>query len=212
MFRLRVFVLSAVLAALALSACSGSAPQLIGAYPKDAPDYAASSTLLVYNSFLTLEVADVDWAADQALQAATDRGGYLVSSQTWYADGQKRRTLTLAVPAPYFDDLRQALLRLGRLVSETVSSEPKPIRGDDWNTFAHITVQFQPAAPVISLPKLPNFGWDPGRTFAQAFGVFFTLFTFLVDAVIWVTVILGPFVLMGLGLRTVVRKLRKPKA
>jgi hypothetical protein len=214
MFRFHTLRWFALAAALALAACSGSAPQLIGAYPKGTTGNVAPSEalLLVYNAYLTLDVADVDSAAERATQLAYDHGGYLVSSQAWYQDGRKYATLTLAVPVPRFDDLRSALLNLGTLVSETVSGEPKPIRGDDWNTFAHITVQFQPAAPMISLPKLPDFGWNPGRTFGQAFGVFFSIFTFLVDALIWITVIVGPFVLMGFGLRAVVRRMRKPNA
>jgi hypothetical protein len=206
-FRLTVCV------ALVLTACgSGATPQLIGAHPKQSASttgYAPPAHLLVvYTSHLTLEVADVSRAAEAATRLAYDHGGYLVSSHTWYQDGRKHTTLTLAVPVPQFDALRNALLGLGTLVGETVSGEPKPIRGDDWRTFSHITLHLQPAPSAFSLPKLPVTGWDPARTFERAFGVFAAIFTFLVDIVIWATVVVGPFVLMGLGLRALARRMR----
>jgi hypothetical protein len=45
-------------------------------------------------------------------------------------------------------------------------------------------------------------------TFRAAFSVFAALFTYLVDILIWLTVVGGPFVLMGLGLRALVRRWR----
>jgi hypothetical protein len=201
---------------LVITACGGSAtPQLIGAYPKgsgESSTYAPppSNLLVVYNAFLDLEVANTDRAAEQATNLAYDHGGYLVSSQSWYQDSRKYTTLTLAVPVAQFESVRQALLGLGKLQHESVSGDlvNACCGADGWNTFSNITLQLRPARPVIALPALPSFGWSPARTFESAFGVFAALFTFLVDVVIWVAVVVGPFVLMGLGLRALWRRFR----
>jgi hypothetical protein len=201
-----------------LAACSGSAaPQLIGSYPKDtgsSPTYAPppENLLVVYNAYLELEVYETDSAARRATQLAYDHGGYLVSSQSWYQNDRKYTTLTLAVPVAQFDAVRQSLLGLGTLIAENVSGDRVSTRYsvDGWNTFSNITVQLRPSPASIILPALPSFGWNPARTFEQAFGVFASIFTFLVDIVIWVVVIVGPFVLMGLGARALMRRLRHP--
>jgi hypothetical protein len=204
-----------VVAALALAACSGSStPQLIGSHPKGAsPTYAPppANLLVVYSAYLELEVSNVDSAADRATQAAYDHGGYLVSSQSWYQGDRKYTTLTLAAPVAQFESAKRALLRLGALVGESTSGEliSADSGASEWNTFSNITVQLRPA-PGIALPSLPSTGWNPARTFERAFGVFASIFTFLADVVIWVTVIAGPFVLVGWGARALVRRLRRP--
>jgi hypothetical protein len=205
----------ALLAALALAACSGSStPQLIGSHPKGAsPTYAPppADLLVVYNAYLELEVSNVDSAADRATQAAYDRGGYLVSSQSWYQGERKYTTLSLAVPVAQFESAKKALLRLGALISETTSGElvSAGSGASEWDTFSNITVQLRPA-PGVTLPSLPSTGWNPARTFERAFGVFASIFTFLVDVVIWATVVVGPFALMGMGARALARRLKRP--
>ncbi len=203
---------------LALAACSGSAtPQLIGSYPKGGESRATypsapANLLVVYNAYLELEVSNVDSAADRAIQAACDRGGYLVSSQAWYQGDRKYATLTLAVPVAQFESTKKALLRLGTLITENTSSDlvSTGSGATDWNTFSNVTVQLRAAPAALEFPSLPSIGWNPVRTFEQAFGVFASIFTFLVDIVIWIAVIVGPFVLMGFGARSLLRRLRRP--
>jgi hypothetical protein len=202
--------------ALTLAACSGSAtPQLIGSYPKGGESSATyppppANLLVVYNAYLELEVSNVDSAADRAIQTAYDHSGYLVSSQSWYQGSRKYATLTLAVPVAQFESTKKALLRLGTLITENASGElvNTGSGATDWNTFSNITVQLRSTPAALELPSLPSIGWSPMRTFEQAFGVFASIFTFLVDIVIWVAVIVGPFVLMGLGARALMRQWR----
>jgi len=202
--------------ALLLAACSGSAtPQLIGSYPKQeavSPTYAPppANLLVVYNAYLELEVRDTDQAARRATQLAYEYGGYLVNSQSWFVEERKYTTLTLAVPVARFEAARQALSRLGALVGESISGDVvrTGYGADEWNVYSNITVQLRPAAPSFSLPPLPRFGWSPVQTFQQAFGVFASIFTFLLDILIWIVVVVGPFVLMGLGVRALIRRFR----
>jgi len=220
MFPSRTLRWIAMAAALAVTACgaAGATPQLIGAHPRDAGASAPPAghrappehLLVVYDAYLDLEVADTGTAARQATQLAYDYGGYVVSSQSWYQNGRKHTTLTLAVPAAQFDSMRGALLGLGTLIGERVSGElaSTGYGSDGWNTYSNITVHFRPAAAAFYVPALPSTGWNPARTFAQAFSVFASVFTFLVDVAIWVSVAVGPFVLMGLGAWALVRRLR----
>ena len=217
LFRRLIWVAAFILP-LALAACSGSAtPQLIGSYPKGGESSATyppppANPLVVYNAYLELEVSNVDSAADRAIQAAYDRGGYLVSSQAWYQGNRKYATLTLAVPVAQFESTKKALLRLGTLITENTSGElvNTGSGATDWNTFSNVTVQLRSTSAALELPSLPSTGWSPMRTFEQAFGVFASIFTFLVDIVIWIAVIVGPFVLMGLGARALIRRMRRP--
>jgi hypothetical protein len=209
-------------AALALAACGGQAtPELIGSYPRGPeadvvlPEAGHRSPpanlLVVYDAYLEIEVADVDRAAGQAEAITYDYGGYLASTDSWLRDGRKYTTLTLAVPVVNFEPARQAILGLGTLISETTSGHLDDSGyGDGWNTYSHITVQFRPSpgwfAP--SQPAAPTTGWSPQRTFLRAWAVVSVIFQYIADILIWVTVLVGPFALIGLGVRAVLRRVR----
>ena len=205
----------AVAACLAvLAGCGGSAtPQLIGAYPRQViATYVPPppNTLVVYNADLELSSANVESAARQAASLAYSYGGYLAGSQTWYSGADLNISLSLAVPVANYAGLHDALLGLGRLENERVTGDLVRTGYDQaqWTTYSNLMVHFRPAASMLRLPELPSFGWSPAGTFRSAFGVFAALFTFVVDIVIWVMVVIGPFVLMGFGLRALVRRLR----
>jgi hypothetical protein len=195
---------------LSLVACSGASdPQLIAAYPSNAnpKDQPASAEQFVYDAFMELEVWNPEAAAERAEERAYDCGGYLVSAQSWTQAGQKHIQLVLAVPAPNYEALHQAIQDLGALQSEHVSGQWVSSRyGSDWSVYSEITVTFHPKSS--SRPVIAASGWNPVRTLERAWRVFVTVFSFLVDVLIWVTVLVGPFILMGLGLRVIIRKLR----
>lgn len=199
MFTYRRILITIVILALSLYACSGSpSPQQIAAYPKDAPIAIAPhpSIVIVYRAYLEMIVADVDKAADRGAQFAYDCGGYLAGTQSWYADGRKATTLVLAVPTTNFYSLRQTLLSLGRMVNENITGEPvEPHYGDPWQEYSYITLHLRPAA--ANLPAFPVSGWDPGRTLQRALSVSVAILGFLADILIWVIVVAGPFVLIG---------------
>ena len=194
-----------------LAACStASEPQLIASQTIEEapiavyPVEALSGPLppVVYSASLDLKVNNVDRAVERAMVLAYENGGYLVSSQSWFQDDEKRTTLVLAVPADRFDAIRNGLLNLGSLVSEQVYGELRAYDNHAWETFSHITVKFQPrgwSLPSVDMPEL-----RPARTFVQAWGVFAAIFGFLLDVVIWIVVVVGPFVLMGWGLLKII--------
>ncbi len=218
--KIRGFLLAALGLLPLLAACAGmqATPQIIASAPREAEsglpiaEYTApaNNRLVVYSASLELEVRDVDAAAERATQLAYDYGGYLAESTSWRREGQTYTTLTLAVPVAYYEDLYAALLRLGTPRTERQSGDVVP-RGryeDEWNTFSHITVSLRPAPALVRLPPLPETGWSPMRTFWQAFGFVAGILQVLVDILIWVVVVAGPFVLIGLGVRALVRRWR----
>jgi hypothetical protein len=199
--------------AVLLAACSSpDGPEQIATYPNEAPIAVAPrypDTSVVYNATLDLEVSNVERAAERAKEIAFDQNGYLVSSQSWYQDGEKHMNIVLAVPAVRFDDVREDLLRLGSVVGEWISSELTNKQTETWETYSQMTLYLHPkesAFPEISLPK-----WRPVRTFEKAWDVFVSVFGFLLDIVIWVVVVAGPFVLIGRGIKSLIHWWRKKK-
>jgi hypothetical protein len=212
--RAQLACLAALAALLVLAACAPATPALIGAYRRDAGQPIATYVLppvgqtLVYDAYVEMEVRDTAAAADRAAQLAADHGGYLSSSQQWREEERTHATVTLAVPSHYFDSLHTALLDLGRLQSERTSGTLVSPAYPGQVIYATITVHFIPNPPVVTLPRLPGVEWNPAQTFASAFALFAAIFTFLLDIAIWLTVVVGPFALLGLGLRWLIRRPR----
>jgi hypothetical protein len=194
---------------LLMAACSGaSQPKLIGSYPSqgNSESQPVPHEQFVYDASIEMEVRNVDSAAERSEERANDYGGYLVGRQSWTQAGEEHIQLVLAVPAPNYEALHRAILDLGTLQSERVSGEWVSSRySSDWSIYSEITVTFHPrytARPVVSTT-----GWNPIRTFERAWQVFVTIFGFVIDILIWVIVLVGPFILIALGLRSVIRKL-----
>ena len=146
-------------------------------------------------------------AADRAENLAAQYGGYLASSHHWEGQDGVTYTLELAVPPEYFEDLHADLLELGDLQRETIWEDWQSYRASRQRVYSRITLILEPA---ISLRvDFPRSGWNPARTLQKATQVFFAIFGFLVDVLIWVVVVAGPFVLLGWGLYALVRRRRK---
>jgi hypothetical protein len=165
--------------------------------------------VVVYNATLDLEVLNVDRAAEKAKNLAYEYRGYLTSSQSWYQEGELHITLVLAVPVVYFDTVHQALLRLGDLVSERVTGELRPsgYGEDSWGAFSHITLHLHPKDTLLPSFNLPD--WRPVGTFTKAWRVAGAIFGFLLDILIWVGVVAGPFVLAGWTLVVLIRRRKR---
>lgn len=201
-------ILLFLLVAGLLVACSPSnAPEQIAAYPQEAPIAVAprrAETTVIYNATLDFEVSNVERSVERAKEIAFEQHGYLVSAQSWYRDGEKHSTVVLAVPAAQFDATRDQLLRMGDLMGEWVSSELSTTASDHWDSYSEITVYLHPRASILPALSLPE--WRPVRTFEKAWDVFVTIFGFLLDMVIWVAVVVGPFVVMGWGIKKLIER------
>ena len=196
---------------LALSACGSTAPRQIASYPVSppaAPEPGYTGDVVTTSADIDLVVGDVDYAADSATQLAYEHGGYPSSSRSWYQDGNKHILLELSVPATRFDSLRRRLLELGTLVADRISNEVVDTgdAGGARNRMTQVSLHLQPS----SLAPLFDVRWNPARTFASAFNVVASIFRVVVDILIWVLVVAGPFVLIGLGVRLIVRRARRP--
>jgi hypothetical protein len=176
-------------------------PQLIASYPSTKEigmyPYAPQGLVVVYNADLVIEVLNVSRAADKAANLAYEYSGYLVSSQSWYQEGELYTTLVIAVPVIHFEKVHRVLLGLGDLVSERVTGdlEPPGYGEYEWGTFSHITLHLHPKSKVFPSFSLPD--WRPLNTFAKALQVAGAIFGFLLDILIWVGVVAGPFFLAG---------------
>jgi Domain of unknown function (DUF4349) len=210
----KVFLTMVVLVVLSLAGCASKAtPQLVASYPSDAqsqhaspPGVPPSPAQFVYDAYIELEVSNVGSASSRAQELASICGGYLESSQSWHSDGKENLTLLLAVPVANYQSLHDALTRLGSLSADTVTGQwVSTGYGSEWTVYSEITLQMH--SKGISLPSLPSLpGWHPLHTLQNAFSVFTTVFGFLLDIIIWISVVLGPFVLLGYIARRLVRK------
>jgi hypothetical protein len=203
-----------ILLVTGLAGCTAKEPRQIAAYPQEGSVTVAQyipvpPAQVVYNAYLQVEVANTERAAEDAQALAEDYGGYMVSSTSWRSDGHKHYTVVLAVPAPNFEGLLAAVEDLGTLQSEQITGgwENLPY-GGEWQVYSQITVELSRRA--IAWPDLSIGGWNPGRTLENALGVSVTIFGFLIDVLIWVVVVIGPFALIGLGVRALLRRTRRP--
>lgn len=201
------FILICALLVVLLTACSrAGAPEQIAAYSLEKPIAVypqPPGSTLVYNATLDMEVSNVERAAERAKEIAFEAGGYLISAQSWYRDGEKHSTVVLAVPVYNFDFVRDDLMRLGKLIGEWISSELVSTGSNTRGQYSQVTVYFHPRES--GLPKLswPNF--HPLNTIQKAFDVFISIFGFILDILIWAIIVVGPFVLIGLGIRRLVQ-------
>jgi len=190
-----------------LAACSKmDGPEQIAAYPNEEPiamSARSSESTVIYSATLDMEVSNVERAADRAREIAFEQGGYLVSTQSWYRDGEKHTTLVLTVPAFRFDQTKDDLLRLGNLIGEWISSELGFPGNNTRETYTQITIYLHPKESVFSEFSLPK--WRPVRTLEKAWGVFVSIFGFLLDVIIWVVVVAGPFILIGWGVKRLIQ-------
>ncbi len=209
---LRVSIL--IILAILLTGCAASpGPVQVVSFPLVTPIAKYPPDPILYRTYIEVVVSDVDRAAETAAYRASAYNGYLISSDSWYADGCKVISMELAVPTHDFENLRQELLNLGQVVNESLSGQPaNPPPYNQPVGYSQITLQIRQAGYIISPPVVPPPPtWRPVRTLQQAFSVFLSIFGFLTDILIWVVVVAGPFLLIGLGIGLIIRKRRAAK-
>ncbi len=197
--------------ALTFAACS-SGPRQIASYPSGSRGSSragpsGSSYELVYSAYLELSVANIEAAAERAEQLAYDYGGYLSSSHFWEQDGRTYATLVLEIPSREFDRVREKLLRLGTLESERTDGEWVGYDSPGKESYSQIILSLKPAG--FAWPAIQPPGWRPLRTLERALQVSLAIFGFLLDVLIWIVVIAGPFVLLGWALWKLIPRQRR---
>ncbi len=114
------------------------------------------------------------------------------------------------MPSYNFESLRNELINLGQVINENMSGKPaNPPPYDRYIEYSQITLQLRSTKYYISPVEPP--GWDPMRTLRNAFSVFLSIFGFIADILIWILVVAGPFLLIGLGIGAILRQRRKSK-
>jgi len=205
----RFLTLFGVFLALMFSGCSINQTKQIAAFPKEPsaqiPNFDRKG--VIYQAYIELTVVDIDLAIDRTTNLVYQNGGYIVSSQSWPVYEGAATTLVLAVPSNNFENLRRSLLSIGDVVNDSLSGKLLD-HPDPWMTpYSHITLQLRPRNPT-PLPYIDSPPWSPKRTFQHAFSVFLTIFGFIADIIIWVVVVGGPFILIFLLVRLLIRRIR----
>lgn len=198
--------------AVVLVGCGGrgEAPRLVASYPAEnqIAVYPPSSPdiFLVYHATITIEVANFQVAMSRLENLVHEYGGYVSSSQSWYQDGRPFGTVQLSVPAFYFDQVLEKLKSIGDLISEHVSGEVvQPYHGDEtWRLYSQVTVHLRQKDSPFFSAALPD--WRPLRTLHSAWGIFVSILGFFVDILIWVGVVVGPFLLMAWGVKRLLQR------
>ncbi len=188
----------ALFALFLLTACS---PHLIAAQPREkaiatypAPVYPQSTC----TATLELGVTDVAESEAALAEIAAQHNGYVQEATAWYENDQRHSAVTLRIPAYAFQAARTEVRALGRVRDEWGQASPcRPGTG-----YAQITVYLHPKSGG-SPPSRPL------RTLQRAWGVTLTLFGYLLDALIWLTVVGGPIALLAWGAYTLYRKIRR---
>ncbi|GAB4578356.1 MAG: hypothetical protein Fur0022_10910 [Anaerolineales bacterium] len=210
------------LLALILVACQPAAntPRQIASYPQagqnsqtfSPPIGVPPTTILVYNANLDLTVWNVEDAANNALEKAAEYGGYLSASNTWMSNGQTYATLTFAIPAENYDRALSAFKRLGTVTHEQVSGKLYPSYSgqNGWDYTSYITLNLSERFETITWPSMDIPDLRPIRTLSTAIGVLVMLLGFLLDVAIWLTVVVGPFILIGWVIRRLMRGYAQP--
>ena len=203
--------------ALLLAGCAPGSATMIASYPQniDSPSLP-EATALNNSSRLSLEVDDVPYATDQAIDLAQRYGGWVVDRDCRGEGADQVANLVLAVPASSSERLRQALSGLGQVVDQATWTQDRGCATCAEVSYIYLALSPHPSTWSNVPPAPPDTpshdqNWIPAWTFQRAWQVTASIFTFLLDGLIWIAVVAGPFVLIGLGILVLVRRARHKK-
>jgi hypothetical protein len=84
----------------------------------------AAGRMVIKDAEIELLVKDSAQAIARVTQLAADQGGYIISSQSGYANGYQHATLRLGIPSPAFENTMNILRNLGiKVLKETASGQ-----------------------------------------------------------------------------------------
>jgi hypothetical protein len=78
--------------------------------------------MIIKNADMSLLVSDTDVALDGVTVIATDYGGYIISSHTWFENEHKYATVRLGVPVTEFENVLRRLRGLALKVQSEVAA------------------------------------------------------------------------------------------
>jgi hypothetical protein len=190
---------------------AGCAPRLIAASPLKIASAPRPAPTLVNNSTrLSLEVDDVPSAAYQAIDLALRYGGWVIDRSCRGTGIYQVANLILGVPPSNGERLRRALTGLGQVYDQDAWDDTRGC--STCSDVSYIYLELSPRLPAWDdaappAPGRPNGG--PAGTLRNAWLVTASIFTFLLNVLIWIVVVAGPFVLIGLGILALVRRFRR---
>ena len=183
-------------------ACDGaSEAKVIATYPRREE---AAGGPDVQSAHFELAVSDVEAAARQVAQLARRHEGYIFTFEA--PKGTGHASVVAQMPVDQFPSFRRALPRLGTVIGERITE----VVGGRPVIYTSVTVTVRSSRGPIAPYRVD--GWNPADTFRAAFAVFARLFQAVVDGLIWIAVVAGPFALMLFGLATLVRRLRRSRS
>jgi hypothetical protein len=189
---------------------AGCAPRLIASSPLNIASAPRPLPTLMYTSArLSVEVDDVPSAASQAIDLAQRYGGWVIDRACRGTGRNQIINLVLSVPASNRERLRRALTGLGRVYDQAAWNDASGC--SNCSDAAYIYLELSPSNWVWGEqpPTPPGDSRGPAETFRRAWQVTAAIFTFLLDVLIWIAVVAGPFVLIGLGILALVRRARR---
>jgi hypothetical protein len=232
--------------------------QLASASNLAAQPVARAQRMIIKNAEMELLVSDADAALDSVTLIASEYGGYIISSHSWYEQEHKYATVRLGVPVEEFENVLRRLRGLAlRVLNEIASGEDvtdqyvdlqsrltnleatrdrirefldkattveealqvneqlseiegqiEEIQGKmnylrDRAAYSTIDVQLSPEIPTPTpsptatpTPTPTPEAWRPLETARGATDVLAALTKGLLDVLIWVLIVLGPFLLV----------------
>jgi hypothetical protein len=159
-------------------------------YPGKAPDPPEWTQVDVWYSML---VARPDHAAYAVVQAVQASGGYVFEQFDHYEKGERHVVIEANVPTNGLKSFEASLASIGNLTG----SSPSAFHSGEYMTQVRVTLS--PKIPPASYVEIR--GWRPGETFEAALGVLGSILRVLIDFLIWVGVLIGPFFILGYVIR-----------
>jgi hypothetical protein len=211
MFSTPKFIWFLVLLALLLAGCAPGSPTLIASYPHPsdpANPPRPQPTALNNSSRLSIEVDNVSYATSQAIDLAQSYGGYVVDRDGHGEGTEQVANLILAVPTSGAERLRRALAGLGQVIDQTTWSDRSGCITCTETSYIYLELIPRPPTWVEKPPASRDQNWSPAWTLRRAWQVTTGIFTFLLDGLIWIAVVVGPFALIGWGILALVRRAR----
>lgn len=189
---------AALMVLLLAVACDGtSMPQVIASHPRE--DAEPQLSVPTEGRF-ELTVRNAARAMDDVAHLAVEHDGIVMDEAEWRSSHGRNGSMTVIIPVANLGSFLRGLRTVG-----TVLTDQLVIDGDQSVTNTHLRIILH--EPIVSEPQT----WNPARTFGTALSVFLHLFQVVVDGLIWIVVVAGPFVLMGIGLFVVLRRARQAR-